>query len=77
MANFAWALQQLQSGKAVRRYDWQFLDKSSAYIKEVSFKGFKPCLVQYNKFSDGAMDKYPGAILDYDELIAGDWELAE
>jgi len=76
MANFAWALEQLQSGSAVRRTGWQFLDKSTAHIKEVQFKGFNPCLVQYNTFADGVVDKYPGITLDYDELIAGDWELA-
>jgi len=76
MANFAWALEQLQSHKAVKRAFWDFLDRSSAYLKEVTFKGFAPCLVQYNTFPDGTVDKYPGAVIDYEDMIAGDWELA-
>jgi hypothetical protein len=75
MANFAWALNQLQTGNSVRRNHWKYNDKSASHLMEVTFNGFAPCLVQYNTFPDGSTDKYPGALLDYEDMVAGDWEI--
>lgn len=73
--NLASALAELKAGNKVFRPDWN-TDDQKIWLKEVTFNGFEPTLVQYNYFpSTDHTDKYPGAALDYDDMCAVDWEV--
>lgn len=75
--NFASALAELKAGNKIYRPCWWANDQL-VWIKEVTFNGFEPTLVQYNYSIDtDNTDKYPGAMIDYDDMCAVDWKVKE
>lgn len=75
--NFSQALSELQSGNKVTRPCWSDFDQK-VWLKEITFNGFAPTLVQYNyHIHSGNIDKYPGAVMDYDDMTAVDWEIVD
>lgn len=73
---FGTALAELKAGNAVGRELWNDYQEV-VYLKEIKFNGFAPTLVQYHKYSSGNVLKYPGALVDYDDMCADDWEIVE
>lgn len=75
MLNFAQALVALQEGSKISRSIWRDAWEH-VWLKQVTFNGYEPCLVQYNQDRDTmAIRRFPGALMDYDDITANDWEV--
>lgn len=72
MMPFYLVLLALQQGFPARRVIWD----EDVYIKQVTFNGFEPTLVAYQSDDvTGAAVRFPGTTLQWDDIIADDWEL--
>lgn len=75
MADFAWALEQLKSGKKVRRQIWPKISRPDLYMVIVQPVGF----IRFLAYSGGGVSgelMVPVTDLVFD-VLAEDWELAE
>lgn len=69
---FGMALAALREGKKVRLPHWT----EGTYLKEITFNGFAPSLVEYCYDSEtGEHTGYPGAEIDYSSLCSNEWEV--
>lgn len=71
---FGMALAALREGKKVRLPHWSV----GNYLKEITFNGFEPSLVEYAYDSTtGEHRGWPGAEIDYSSLCSNEWEVTE